>query len=271
LEHGWQELFFYIRIASWSSRNIGRLLWSYFALFRIGLVSLSVLTLMFGIVMRSGLSIWMTDLNSMFRFSLRCSSGLLHLAQNGLPVHHSVFHHRNVRMLLALIGTKGSVKTRIFARTVASMASVVSVGVDTEQKTTRNAKLLSKLAQEKEQLMTGDQARAAKEGPRSLRPRGEKRKAEEVLVPKFRRGFAWGDSSSKNLSPAALYTETAPPLPSPPDHLVNDPVIQATIEQLVDHIKVETPFDVDKLESLLIGHPNPLLVQSALRGLREGF
>jgi hypothetical protein len=121
------------------------------------------------------------------------------------------------------------------------MASVASAGVDTEQKTTRNAKLLSKLAQEKEQLMTGEQVRAAKEGPRSLEPRGDKRKAEEELVPKFRRGFAWGDSSSKNISPAALYTETAPPLPSPPDHLVNDPIIQETIKQLGDHIKVETP------------------------------
>jgi hypothetical protein len=59
---------------------------------------------------------------------------------------------------------------------------------------------------------------------------------------------------------AALYTETAPPLPSPPDHLINDPTIQETIKQLGDHIKVETPFDVDKLESLLADHPNPWLV-----------
>jgi hypothetical protein len=144
------------------------------------------------------------------------------------------------------------------------MASVVSAGVDTEQKTTQNAKLLSKLAQEKEQLMMGEQAQAAKEGPRLLEPQGEKRKAEEVLVPKFHHGFAWGDSSSKNISPAALYTETAPPLPSPPYHLVNDPIIQATIKQLGDHIKVETPFDVNKRESLLVDHPNPPLVQSAL-------
>ena len=74
----------------------------------------------------------------------------------------------------------------------------------------------------------------------------------------------WGDSSSKNISPSALYTETAPPLLNPPDHLVNNPIIQATIEQLGDHIKVETPFDTDKLESLLVDHPNPPLVQSAL-------
>jgi hypothetical protein len=144
------------------------------------------------------------------------------------------------------------------------MASVVSAGVDTEQKTVRNARLLSKLEQEREELMTSERARLAKEGPKSLEPRGEKRKADYDLIPKFRRGYAWADSSSKNISPSALYTETGPPLPSPPDHLVDDPVIRATIQKLGDHIKVETPFDIDKLETLLLDHPNPPLVQSAL-------
>jgi hypothetical protein len=118
--------------------------------------------------------------------------------------------------------------------------------------------------------MTSERARLAKEGPKSLEPRGEKRKADYDLIPKFRRGYAWADSSSKNISPSALYTETGPPLPSPPDHLVDDPVIRATIQKLGDHIKVETPFDIDKLETLLLDHPNPPLVQSALRSLREG-
>jgi hypothetical protein len=150
------------------------------------------------------------------------------------------------------------------------MGCVASVELDTKQKTIRNAKLLSKLEEEKEELMTAERVRAAKEGPRSLEPRGEKRKIDQVLVPKFRCGFAWGDSSTKNISPSALYTETAPPLPSVPDHLINDPVIQATIKQLGDHVKVETPFDIDKLESLLIDHPNPPLVHLAMRSLREG-
>jgi hypothetical protein len=61
-------------------------------------------------------------------------------------------------VLLALIGTKGSVKTQTFAQTVASMASVVSAGVNMKQKTTQNAKLLSKFTQKKEKLMMGDQA-----------------------------------------------------------------------------------------------------------------
>jgi len=130
------------------------------------------------------------------------------------------FHLRNVPLFLALIGIRGSVKTPTFAQTVVSMANVVSVGVDTERKTTRNARLHSKPEQEKEQLMTAERARAAEEGPKSLEPRGEKRKAEDILIPKFRRGFVWGDSSSKNISLAALYIKTAPPLPRPSEHLV---------------------------------------------------
>jgi hypothetical protein len=104
-----------------------------------------------------------------------------------------------------------------------------------------------------------------------LEPQGKKRKAEDVLIPKFRCGYVWGDSFSKNIFPAALYIETAPPLPSPPKHLVNNPIIQATLNQLGEHIKVETPFDLNKLESLLTDHPNLPLVQSALRSLCEGF
>jgi hypothetical protein len=133
--------------------------------------------------------------------------------------------------------------------------------------------LLYKLIQEKEQLMTAELAQAAEEGPRSINPlpRGEKRKAgDDVFIPKFRRGFAWGNSSS-NISPSALYTETAPPLPRPPDHLLRDPLIQSSLQSLNEHIKVETPFDVDRLESLLVDHPNPVFVQSVLCGLREGF
>jgi hypothetical protein len=172
-----------------------------------------------------------------------------------------------MQRFLVLIGIKGSVKTWTCARIVGSMAGVASVKADTERKITKNAKLLSKLTQEKEELMMGERARAAKKGPKLLGPRGEKRKADQVLVPKFRRGYAWGDSTTKNISPSALYTETAPPLPTPPDHFLHDSVIQATIKQLGDHIKVETLFDVDKFESLLNNHPNPLLVQSAMRSL----
>ncbi|OCH83580.1 hypothetical protein OBBRIDRAFT_702714, partial [Obba rivulosa] len=61
------------------------------------------------------------------------------------------------------------------------------------------------------------------------------------------------------------------PLPKPPEHLLLDPDIQAALHRYRDHIKVETPFDVDKLESFLHDHPNQPFVESVLFGLRNGF
>ncbi|KAF6745782.1 hypothetical protein DFP72DRAFT_763733, partial [Ephemerocybe angulata] len=87
----------------------------------------------------------------------------------------------------------------------------------------------------------------------------------------FRRGFVWSSSSKNISSPSALYTETAPPLPSPPSSLLDNPAYAATIAQLGDAIKVDTPFNVDALESLLTDHPNQPFVKSVMRGLREGF
>jgi hypothetical protein len=40
---------------------------------------------------------------------------------------------------------------------------------------------------------------------------------------------------------------------------------------LGDAIKVETPFDVDKFELLLVDHPNQPFVHSVMKGLHEGF
>jgi hypothetical protein len=101
---------------------------------------------------------------------------------------------------------------------------------------------------------------------------GLKRKATDILsLPSFRRGFVWTDSSMDNVSPSALYTLTAPPLPDPPCHLVDDPKIQAALQAYKEHIRVETPFKVDKLESMLLSHPNRPFVESVMKGLREGF
>ena len=77
-------------------------------------------------------------------------------------------------------------------------------------------------------------------------------------------------ATTKNISPSALYTKTAPPLPWPPDHLVNDPIIHKTIINLGDHIKVETPFDIAKFKSLLYDHPIPPLARLAMQSLQEG-
>lgn len=89
--------------------------------------------------------------------------------------------------------------------------------------------------------------------------------------PQFHWGFVWSDNSIDHISQLALYTETAPPLPSPPQHLLDDPAIQESICSLGDTIKVDTPFDVDKFELLLVDHPNQPFVQSVMKGLCKGF
>ncbi|KIM78476.1 hypothetical protein PILCRDRAFT_75623 [Piloderma croceum F 1598] len=61
------------------------------------------------------------------------------------------------------------------------------------------------------------------------------------------------------------------PLPSVPQHLLDNPIIKALLAANKDFIKVETPFDINKLENLLIDHPNPPFVHSVLSGLCFGF
>ena len=101
-----------------------------------------------------------------------------------------------------------------------------------------------------------------------------KRKAIDDLseIPRYKRGYVWErPSSSPCLSPSALATETALPLASPPSHLIHDPEIQSTLHLLRDFIRVETPFNVDRFESMLYDHPNQPFVKSVMDSLRHGF
>ncbi|KAF8813207.1 hypothetical protein BYT27DRAFT_7023167, partial [Phlegmacium glaucopus] len=61
------------------------------------------------------------------------------------------------------------------------------------------------------------------------------------------------------------------PLASPPPHLLNDPGIQSTLLALHDFIRVETPFNVNRLESMLYDHPNQPFVKSVMNSLQYGF
>ncbi|KZT10481.1 uncharacterized protein LAESUDRAFT_734877 [Laetiporus sulphureus 93-53] len=61
------------------------------------------------------------------------------------------------------------------------------------------------------------------------------------------------------------------PITNPPAHLLADSAIKVALEACKDHIRVDTPFNVDKLERILFDHPNPLFVQSIMHGLRHGF
>lgn len=89
--------------------------------------------------------------------------------------------------------------------------------------------------------------------------------------PQFHQGLVCSNNSIDHISPLALNTESAPSLPSPPQCLLDDPTIQESIQSLGDAIKVETPFDVDKFELLLVDHPNQPFVQSVTKGLHESF
>jgi len=109
-------------------------------------------------------------------------------------------------------------------------------------------------------------------GPKTFMKPSLKRKAPIPLdVPRYRRGFVWTNLDHDCISPAALFTETAAPLPSPPPHLLENPAIQSSLQAMKDHIKVDTPFNVDRLTALLFDHPNQPFVSSVMRGLREGF
>ena len=153
------------------------------------------------------------------------------------------------------------------------MGFAVSVVKDTERRTTNGVSLSSRLATERESLGAQENmVMFVKKGPRSLTNPSLKRRASVTLdSPHFRRGFIWSDDPIDRISPSALYTESAPPLPSVPQHLLDDPTIQKSIHSLGDAIKVETPFDVDKFELLLVDHPNQPFVRSVMKGLREGF
>ncbi|KAM5540367.1 hypothetical protein V8D89_005825 [Ganoderma adspersum] len=125
-------------------------------------------------------------------------------------------------------------------------------------------------------LMAEQARRAVTEGPRRLLPAAKgKRKAASPppgpSLPRFRRRLGWRESDSEYVSPAATGTETAPPLPRPPQHLLDDPSICATLDRYRDEIKVETPFHIERLRSLLSNHPNQPFVESVLWGLENGF
>ncbi|KAJ3520802.1 hypothetical protein NMY22_g12584 [Coprinellus aureogranulatus] len=154
---------------------------------------------------------------------------------------------------------------------VGSTESVANVEESIEQRNRRRALLLSRLATARQEAEMNVRVEEAEKGPRSLLGDGGKRKAEEPLAPRYRRGFAWSSNTTDSISPSAINTETAVPLASPPAQLVNDSRIQDTIRRLGPAIRVDTPFNVNKFEELLIDHPNQPFVQSVMRGLREGF
>lgn len=73
------------------------------------------------------------------------------------------------------------------------------------------------------------------------------------------------------MTPSATRSETLRPLPSPPaSELRNLPAIE-TIQANPRLFDVVTPINVDRFEAALATHPNRPLVESVVKGLREGF
>ena len=88
---------------------------------------------------------------------------------------------------------------QIHVTIVASMATVVSVAESTKPEMTQHASLLSKQKKEEEQVMVTEQVAKAVQGPKSftLQHPSKHNRTDDVInpVPKFKRGFAWSNSS----------------------------------------------------------------------------
>ena len=154
---------------------------------------------------------------------------------------------------------------------------VPSAELDTERRTPSNASEVSRPGAGAESEQIAARARQAViDGPRRLSSRASGKSNMDGAppapsLPRFRRRLGWRESDAEFISPAALGTETAAPLPRPPRHLLEEPGIRAALHRYRDDVKVETPFNVGRLRSLLAGHPNQPFVDSILWGLENGF
>ncbi|KAJ7125748.1 hypothetical protein C8R43DRAFT_1135075 [Mycena crocata] len=91
------------------------------------------------------------------------------------------------------------------------------------------------------------------------------------FMPKYMRGMAWKDDQHAPYSRTARYTETDEPLPRPPPSEFANLAVMKTIRDNPDLFQNPQVIKVDRLESLLSRHPNPLFVQSVIAGLHHGF
>lgn len=93
------------------------------------------------------------------------------------------------------------------------------------------------------------------------------------IAPRLLRSFHWPSPSPSSPPPSPLLDSTlvAPPLPRPPESVVSDPVVRASLAATPHLFRIDTPINVDRLEYALRDHPNPLWAASIIVGLREGF
>ena len=90
------------------------------------------------------------------------------------------------------------------------------------------------------------------------------------MRPKYLRYNIWVPDAEFTPT-TAEWSETALPLPRPPLHELNNPIVSKTIRDNPHLFKNVTPINVDVFEGFLVNHPNPAFVKSVCTGLREGF
>ena len=88
--------------------------------------------------------------------------------------------------------------------------------------------------------------------------------------PRYLRHNVYRDDELMSRS-CAEWTEVARPLASVPAVEYSNTLACDTINRHPGLFTVDTPINVDEFEGLLSNHPNPLFVNSVLKGLRDGF
>ena len=88
--------------------------------------------------------------------------------------------------------------------------------------------------------------------------------------PSWVRNLMWNDLDL-GISRAALWTESAAPLPHvPPEEFLNSEAT-STISTHPELFKIVTPINISQFKELLVSHPHQPLVESVVRGLSYGF
>ena len=88
--------------------------------------------------------------------------------------------------------------------------------------------------------------------------------------PRYLRHNVYCDDNMMSRS-CAEWTEVACPLVSVLTVEFSNTLACDTINRHPGLFTVDTPINVDEFEDLLSGHPNPLFVNSVVKGLRDGF
>ena len=90
------------------------------------------------------------------------------------------------------------------------------------------------------------------------------------VYPKYARNFLWEEERRPSFRKSADLSDTATPVPSPPDRSSFCQEFLDTLDSHLHLFRIVTPIDVDRLQFLLHKHPNCPFVDSVICMLREG-